>query len=846
MDPLSFMTALLGRVETIINNYRHLNSTMSLVRLNIEQAAHLFQLSSVQMVIPEITRIRLESILVEISVTLDKVSQFLKRPYFIGKAYLIVGSSLSCFGAQPLTRKLRDLSDELKQVLQYTTLFLEASATEAVNRQVNSGPKQRFRTESQKRFWEEKCGNSSYVDYDTITHAFSLLDFDPVVVCKHAALGILSGKDGVTPESASEAFGDMSPRAWLRSRKRGPSRTIAFAGHVDNVNFVCAREKWMVTCSDDRTIKVFQDFVMLHVLVGHERAVTGCHINTFANHLYSASDDHTVRGWNLKTGDLMWTHKTGIRYPRGISGSNNEVIFFCHDSSEVVFLSNRNGVPVNRILSTVGIVSDVHYTENKLQIVSNSGYATTLLPDDYQFSIKTPFLNPKLFASEDGVCTVWSRSKVGIIRLSGRKKQAVEEAEFPHPVEHVYDARLCEIAGESLLLVAWKAAEEDIRVSEFVVEGLAETNGSSGWHETVFTDCTDTYVSTANFDEFGNLYTGFENGSTFFLARALKYSTQKMVMGCRYNSNYFPEQASQGNQLMVSGVQDIVLIGPRIPTVSGGKHGLNQNMRQAAIMWNIQNNSVTDVVNHIAGTVAHTPMCVNDFVWILCKQQGHKSWIERFGVNNHLTQKIKVTESDMVPRYVQSMSEKYVVMQMTAHNGRDSRIVVQDVDQPDARVWTIENRNIITSLQTVPVMIIENNGTLQYADFRHGMPPTINDIPINATDFNVIHACDAYETGIMILTDSEFVLIPDVFANRYTICSVPAPPEVVGVLKIAENRFVTCGNYGRFFIYSFNPLKQLQVCVTHPSRTIYSQKSKDVLTWDSMGAILSVSKDSLC
>ena len=834
------MTALLGRIESIINHYRQLNSTMSLVRVNIEQAAHLFQLTSVQTVIPEITRLRLDSILMEISVALDEVSQIVKRPYFMGKAYLIVGSSLSCFGAQPLTRRLRDLSDELKQVLQYTSLFLEASATEAANKQIYSGPKQRFRTESQKRFWEEKCGNSSYVDYDTITHAFSLLDFDPVVVCKHAALGILSGKDGVTPESASEAFGDMSPRAWLRSRKRGPSRTIAFAGHVDNVNFVCAREKWMATCSDDRTIKVFREFVMLHVLVAHERAVIACHINTSADQLYSASDDHTVRGWNLKTGDLMWTHKTGIRYPRGITGYNNEVVFFCHDSSEVVVLSNRNGVPVNRVLSTVGIISGVHYTETRLLVVSNSGYATTLLPDDYQFSIKTPFLNPRIFASDDGACTVWSRTKVAIVQVSRKKKNVVEEAVFPDPVEHVYDARICEIAGESILLVAWKAGEEDTRVSEFVAEGLA------GRHASVFVDCIDTYVSCVNFDEFGNLYAGFENGSTIFLARTLKYATHKMIVGCRYNSNYFPEQASQGNQLMVSGVQDIVLIGPRIPTASGGKHGLNQNMRQAAIMWNIQNNSVTDVMNHIAGTVAHTPMYINDFVWILCKQQGHKSWIERFGVNNHLTQKIKITESDMVPRYVHSMSEKYVVMQMIARTGGDSRIVVQDVDQPDARIWTLENRNIVTSLQTVPVMIIENNGTLQYADFRHGMPPTINDIPIDATGFNVIHACDAYETGIMLLTDSEFVLIPDVFANRYTICSVPAPPEAVGVLKIAENRFVTCGNYGRFFVYSFNPLKQLQTCVTHPSRTIYSQKSKDVLTWDSMGAILSVSKDFLC
>ena len=98
----------------------------------------------------------------------------------------------------------------------------------------------------------------------------------------------------------------------------------------------------------------------------------------------------------------------------------------------------------------------------------------------------------------------------------------------------------------------------------------------------------------------------------------------------------------------------------------------------------------------------------------------------------------------------------------------------------------------------------------------------------------------------MLLTDSEFVLIPDIFATRYTMCSVPAPREAVGVLKISDDRFVTCGNYGRFFVYSFNPLKLHQTCVTHPCRTIHSQKTKDVLAWDSTGAILSVSKDLIC
>ena len=347
-------------------------------------------------------------------------------------------------------------------------------------------------------------------------------------------------------------------------------------------------------------------------------------------------------------------------------------------------------------------------------------------------------------------------------------------------------------------------------------------------------------------DENGNLYIGFENGSTFFICRDKNYKITMCVIGCRYNSNYFPEHASQGNPLLVTGIQDVVLIGPRIHTPSGAKHGLNKNLRQAAIMWNIETNSVSDVMHHIAGTVAHTRINVNDFVWILCKHEGGKSWIERFGVNNHLTEKIKIDDSNMTPRFIHSMCEKYVVMQLNSRDGADSKIVVQNVVDSDVRPWTAKNQSIVTCLESIPVIVFENGGELQYADFRGGGEPIINTIDTGDLKYTLIHACDAYETGIMLLTDSEFVLIPDIFATRYTMCSVPAPREAVGVLKISDDRFVTCGNYGRFFVYSFNPLKLHQTCVTHPCRTIHSQKTKDVLAWDSTGAILSVSKDLIC
>lgn len=908
MDPISLITGILGRVETIVDNHRQLTSVMTLVRINIEQTAHLFEMPSVQAVVPDLTKKRVEAILAEIAQTLDHIAAIVDRPLMTGRAYLVLGSVLSCFGAQPMTRKLKDLSDELKEIIDFTTLFLDANRTDAIHRQLNSGPRQRFRTESQKRFWEEACGNAAHVDYDTITGALALLELDPEIVCKHAALGILSGKDGVTPESASEAFGDMSPRAWMRSRKRGPSRTIAFAGHVDNVNFVYTAGDWMATCSDDRTLKVFKDFVMIHVMVGHERAVTACHINEARDKIFSVSDDQSVKAWNLNNGELLWTHKTGPGYPKGVTTSaRQEVLYCCHESSVVVVLSDADGAPVNRILSKTGIVAEVYSCHPNVFIASKTGYVTAITdrnPLRPGLVAKTPFVQPAFSAVARGFFAVASAKKAGVWRfptpgmtraqleeVAELERQGPHEVEFPHPVEQVHAARVLEIRGTVKLLVAWTFEKHRMCISEFPVPGGAASPtaaarveasarshrslSSSGYwphlagfdsrtgpasprspasrlarpwddlvrsansatadeprHTSVDLD-PDTYITATCFDAHGNLYTGLENGSTHMLARAHNYETIKKVIGCRNNSSYFPEHESQGDEIVVSGIKDVVLIGPRRTP--------GANARQAAIIWNVRNGSVTEVMNQISGAVAHTPVNDTDLVWILCKQDGAKTWIERFGVNNHLTQKIQICDENMTPRFIHSMSEKYTVVQLVSETNLEKRIIVQDVAENKA--WTLKNTNIVTCLAKKPVMIIEKDGELQYADFRDGFPPRIGWIGIKADQFNICHACDAGGDGIMILTDSEFLLVPDIFDEDNAVRTAPAPPEAVGVLKISDEKFITCGNYGRFFVYSFNPLKQIQTCVTHPSRTIYSQKTRNVLTWDSTGAILNVDLD---
>ncbi|WP_437581085.1 TIR domain-containing protein [Sorangium sp. So ce887] len=104
------------------------------------------------------------------------------------------------------------------------------------------------------------------------------------------------------------------PRLRLRHPVRmwtGEERTLH--GHSDSVN-ACAISpdgQRIVSASDDRTLKVWDLATgqLLSTLEGHSDSVNACAISPDGQRIVSASDDRTLKVWDLATGQLLSTLK---------------------------------------------------------------------------------------------------------------------------------------------------------------------------------------------------------------------------------------------------------------------------------------------------------------------------------------------------------------------------------------------------------------------------------------------------------------------------------------------------------------------------------------------------------
>ncbi|KZV71619.1 WD40 repeat-like protein [Peniophora sp. CONT] len=106
--------------------------------------------------------------------------------------------------------------------------------------------------------------------------------------------------------------------------------------HVDSVLCVRFDDKYLVSCSKDRSVRVYRLHPTLtphQVLLGHRAAVNTIALS--ANHVISASGDKAVRIWDVESGKLLGEmenhHSRGIAaidaaYPAIVTGSSDQHI----------------------------------------------------------------------------------------------------------------------------------------------------------------------------------------------------------------------------------------------------------------------------------------------------------------------------------------------------------------------------------------------------------------------------------------------------------------------------------------------------------------------------------------
>ncbi|KAJ3225702.1 DNA-directed RNA polymerases I, II, and III subunit RPABC3 [Chytriomyces hyalinus] len=156
-------------------------------------------------------------------------------------------------------------------------------------------------------------------DTATLAHRHTLVGHSGSVLCLQFDDSIL-----VTGSSDSTIMvwnlPSTKPSSAATATTQPPSTTLSptriLKSHKQSVLNIKFDSRWIVSCSKDKTIKVWSqtDGSLLRTLKGHKAAVNAVQFK--GNVCVSASGDRTIKVWNLETGETL---KTLVGHLRGIA-----------------------------------------------------------------------------------------------------------------------------------------------------------------------------------------------------------------------------------------------------------------------------------------------------------------------------------------------------------------------------------------------------------------------------------------------------------------------------------------------------------------------------------------------
>ncbi|KAI8828731.1 WD40-repeat-containing domain protein [Chytriomyces cf. hyalinus JEL632] len=156
-------------------------------------------------------------------------------------------------------------------------------------------------------------------DTATLAHRHTLVGHSGSVLCLQFDDSIL-----ITGSSDSTIMvwnlPSTKPSSAATAATQPPSNTLSptriLKSHKQSVLNIKFDSRWIVSCSKDKTIKVWSqtDGSLLRTLKGHKAAVNAVQFK--GNVCVSASGDRTIKVWNLETGETL---KTLVGHLRGIA-----------------------------------------------------------------------------------------------------------------------------------------------------------------------------------------------------------------------------------------------------------------------------------------------------------------------------------------------------------------------------------------------------------------------------------------------------------------------------------------------------------------------------------------------
>ena len=146
------------------------------------------------------------------------------------------------------------------------------------------------------------------------------------------------------------------PRPYLAPWHSLPDQPVeallrTLAGHTARVNgcAIDAQGSFIVSASDDKTLKIWdvaESWVRL-TLTGHSDGATGCAISPDGSFIVSASSDHTLKVWDSWTGEERMTlrgHKDGVT-ACAISPDGSYIVSASNDKTVMIW-DTKSGSPL--------------------------------------------------------------------------------------------------------------------------------------------------------------------------------------------------------------------------------------------------------------------------------------------------------------------------------------------------------------------------------------------------------------------------------------------------------------------------------------------------------------------
>nr|WRJ70009.1 WD40 repeat-containing protein [Oceanusvirus sp.] len=845
VDPLSLTLTVIACLRGINEDHRSMRSSLRTATRRMEHLQRVLQIPNLELLVSSDTMQMVRSVLSEIHEATTELQSSLAYRFLgipVGAASVYLGGCL--IGTRMWATRIDSLSRDLEDSMRFVDQHVAVS-----DAMMTMGSSSVFATRPQISFWRNFFGDMYETDHRQLARAFRNLSLMPERLCLHVASGIAPGRGYASVSALAAEFGTDDPLDWLLKRSMDVSKTTGFAGHSRRVTHVEQNGQWCVTCSVDRTAKLFRGDVLVGQMIGHERRVVMSCMSG-ADHedlrVFTISDDHTLRAWD-STGGCTFVHHTGDSVPVFVACYGLQVVYFCKDHLSAKLVSGADGSAIRVVSPYSGVLSAVHCRGNAMWCVSVNGALSEMsMPD----GVNAAYRRETVHLTHASILS--SAIDAGIICVGGGMATFCPINGGERRTVDAYDPScMTPLAvwmtrAEGDLLVATRTFHND----DVVVTCISMELEFPSRAPEVFDQLCVKNATCARFTSRRDLVCGTRDGSTVVLDNRWRYrKARTVIVGCMNNSTYLHDIASDALGVHVSLAKRSVLIGPRKVKENDYAHGVVSARDRAAYVWDVHTGAVRDATSDTWGVKVHTPTPTREGWLVGVELQGKAVKIEPFTKNvpSSLTYPdVRLGSSETV-QCMLGVGDAHVVLEIDDVPRMRHRVVMVRAGEgaedkvgggDEGEVTNIPSARILCSSEKEVVVFRCEERTLALLS----LDGTVTDMPYKPYNFTSASATWTRDGTAVVLCNGTLHRAKTML-DEPNLRRIDLPPDITGLAAITSDTIVGFGNLGRFFSIDLSGLEVTTTFVTHPSRATVVQTAVDdeitrIVAYDHQGALL--------